>query len=57
MASAAGESKNINRKLDVEVYCDPKVMMGLGIAARIGDQIYDLGKATLSYSGDFASGC
>ena len=56
MASAAGESKNINRKLDVEVYCDPKVMMGLGIAARIGDQIYDLGKATLSYRGDFATG-
>ena len=56
MSDTAGESKNINPKLDVEVYCDPEVMMGLGIAARIGYQIYDLGKATLTYKGNFATG-
>ena len=44
----SGESKVIAPKLDVEVYCDEKVLMGLGIT--------DMGKATLTYKGDFTAG-
>ena len=54
MASATGESKT--HKLNVEVYCHPKVLMGLGMMARVNQQLTDLGKATLTYKGDFATG-
>jgi hypothetical protein len=50
------EDKNMQLKLDVEVYCDQKVLMGLGMIARVNQQITDLGNATLTYKGDFESG-
>ena len=53
---STGESKILEPKLDVEVYCDQKVLMGLGMSARVNQQITDLGKATLTYKGGFASG-
>ena len=56
MASAAGESKNINRKLDVEIYCNQEVLMGLGMIARVNQELTDLGNATLTYKGNFATG-
>ena len=56
MSDTAGESKNINPKLDVEVYCHPKVLMGLGMTARLNQQLTDLGNATLTYKGNFATG-
>ena len=43
-------------KLDVEVYCDQKVLMGLGMMGRVNQQITDLGNATLTYKGDFETG-
>ena len=54
MASATGESKT--HKLDVEVYCHPKVLMGLGMTARLNQQLTDLGNATLTYKGNFETG-
>lgn len=53
---SAGEGKMMQPKLDVEVYCDQKVLMGLGMMARVNQQLTDLGKATLTYKGDFESG-
>ena len=53
---SAGEAKIMQPKLDVEVYCDQKVLMGLGMMARVNQQLTDLGKATLTYKGDFATG-
>lgn len=52
----SGESKVIAPKLDVEVYCDEKVLMGLGISVRVNQEITDMGKATLTYKGDFTAG-
>jgi hypothetical protein len=53
---SAGEGKMMQPKLDVEVYCDEKVLMGLGMFARINQQLTDLGNATLTYKGDFETG-
>lgn len=53
---SAGEAKIMSPKLDVEVYCDQKVLMGLGLFARMNQQLIDLGKATVTYKGDFAMG-
>ena len=54
MASATGESKT--HKLDVEVYCHPNVLMGLGMTASLNQQLTDLGNATLTYKGNFETG-
>jgi len=53
---SAGEAKIMQPKLDVEVYCDEKVLMGLGMFARVNQQLTDLGNATLTYKGDFETG-
>ena len=50
------EGKVMQSKLDVEVYCDQKVLTGLGISGRLNQQLTDLGKATLTYKGNFESG-
>ena len=47
---------NNQPKLDVEVYCNPKVLMGLGQNARINTILTDLGKATVTYKGGFEMG-
>ena len=53
---SAGENKMMQPKLDVEVYCDEKVLMGLGMFARVNQPLTDLGNATLTYKGDFETG-
>ena len=53
---SSGESKIGQAKLDVEVYCDQKVLIGLGMSARLNQRITDLGKATVTYKGDFEAG-
>ena len=37
---SAGEAKMMQPKLDVEVYCDQKVLMGLGMMARVNQQLH-----------------
>lgn len=57
MTDTAGETK-IMRKSQIEVYCDPKVLKGLGLNERttINEQIIDLGKATINYKGGIDNG-
>ena len=46
------------RKPQIEVYCDPKVLKGLGLNERteVGDEMRDLGKATINYEGGIKKG-
>ena len=57
MTDTAGETK-IMRKPQIEVYCDPNVLKGLGFNKRtqINEEIIDLGKATINYKGGIDDG-